>query len=56
MRLPSLLQKTLAENSKIILPLPQTLGVPLPAEIIPSKPDADNAAVGKKKFLSMRHS
>jgi hypothetical protein len=27
----------------------QTLGVPLKAEIIPSKPDAGNAAEGKKE-------
>lgn len=34
----------------------QTLGVPLRAEMIPSKPDADNAAEGKRNFLFLRHS
>ena len=33
---------------KKIIPLVQTLGVPLRAEIIPSKPDAGNAAEGKR--------
>ena len=37
--------------TKIIIYLTQTTGVPLRAEIIPSKPDAGNAAEGKKISL-----
>lgn len=34
--------------TRIIISLTQTTGVPLRAEIIPIKPDAGNAAVGKR--------
>lgn len=39
---------------KKIIPLLQTLGVPLRAEIISSKPDAGNAAEGKRIFSYQR--